>query len=517
MAGLSYFPGCRDDPVGYWNDQMHWDHAGAASGGIVHEWTREQGPGGAILLFDDRDIRAEAAGGLADLAHGLAFRSTTAIRYASVSKHFLASLLLSGTSVQLSDTLGQHLMLPAEAGAVTVGRALDMTGGLPDLVETLALLGIASSTGTSRHQLMDACALLDRLNFTPGHEISYSNTGYRLVQAALMAKGTDFPALLRERLFRPLGLSIRLPEDETEPVPGLATGYVRGLRGWRAGRYGMHLSASGGLAGNAVDLASWGQALLGDRAPVPGLLSRLTAPRLLADGQATAYGLGLARTDLEGRALFGHGGSLPGYRSHILLDPQAKAGVVVLCNREDVDAGLLALRVMGALHNVAVAPAAASLLPEGLFVTDTGPFWLQHRAGQAIFMGAAETLIDAGGGWATNRSAALPMRLTAQGGDIVGEVGHVTRHFRPVPPRAAAEPGWAGRYGGYEVTVERGLACLHMPPLGQKLDLRPLDATRAVAQRQDGQQFCVSFAEGRMALATQRARTVTRNKEAVLF
>jgi CubicO group peptidase (beta-lactamase class C family) len=295
--------------------RMNWDQAATTVGSIVQEWTLEDGPGGAILLFDDRDIRAEAAGGLADIAHDLPFRTDTALRYASVSKHFLASLLLSGTPIHLGDTLGQHLILPDAAAGVTVGRALDMTGGLPDMVETLALLGIPSSTAMSRHRLMDAAGLLlGRLNFTPGHEISYSNSGYRLVQAALMAKGLDYPALLRERLFRPLGLSIRLPEDETEPVPGLATGYIRTAGAWRSGRYGMHISASGGLAGNAIDLATWGQALIGDHAPAGGLLARLAAPRHLVDGRATQYGLGIARSEIGGHTMFGHGGSLPGYR-----------------------------------------------------------------------------------------------------------------------------------------------------------------------------------------------------------
>ena len=501
---------------------MHWDHAAAIATTITQDWARVRGPGGAIVVFDAGAIRTQLAGGFADLAHDVAFRPGTASRYASISKQFLTTLLLLDNRLPLTDPLGQHLMLPEAAAAVTVGRALDMTGGLPDLVETLWLLGIPSSTAMSRHRLMDAMALLSRLNFVSGSEISYSNTGYRLVQAALAARGLDYAGMLRDRLFRPLGLGIRLPEDETEPVPNLAAGYRRGASGWQSGRYGMHISASGGLAGSALDLAGWGQALLAGRAPLSGMLERLLAPRLLNDGRPTGYGLGLAHSRLESHALVGHGGSLPGYRSHLLLDAQAMAGVIVLCNREDVDAGQMALRLMAALHGVGVEPACATLLPEGLFVTETGPFWLQHNVGQANFMGAAETLIDDGDGWAVNRSAPLPMRLRANGGDIVGEVGHVSRHFRPVPPRAPANPSWAGRYvavvdpaSGYRVeivvSIDRGQAMIHLPPLGQRLDLRPLDDRRAVVQRAEGvwmQQFCVEFAPGQLILATQRARTL---------
>lgn len=499
---------------------MNWDRATAAIGTIVQRWTLEAGPGGAVVLFDHRDIRAQGAGGFADLAHGVAFRPDTVLRFASVSKHLLTSTLLTGTPIGFSDTLGQHLILPEAAGAVTVGRALDMTGGLPDLVETLALLGIPSSTAMSRHRLMDACQmLLGRLNFMPGREISYSNTGYRLVQAALAAKGVHYPALLRERFFRPLGLSICLPEDETEPVPGLATGYVRTPSGWRAGRYGMHISASGGLAGHALDLATWGQALIGDRVPAAGLLARLAAPRHLADGRATQYGLGLARSMLGGRTLYGHGGSLPGYRSHLLLDPEERVGVVVLSNRDETDAGGLAQQVMAALYDVTVPGVAETLLPDGLFVTRDGPFWLSHRAGKVTYLGATETMADIGGGWAANGSAPLPMRLTAQGGDIIGEIGHVPRQFHAVPSHALPDPSWAGRYVlrlpqaqiGLEVRVSHGFARMYLPPLGAPVDLRPLDASRALIPA--AQPICAWFQPGAVTLVTQRSRTMRFSAE----
>lgn len=497
---------------------MNWAQAAATVTDIAESWTVEDGPGGAIVLFDAQENQAAAAGGLADLSHELAFSVETPIRLASISKQFLASLLLTDTPLQLSDTLGQHLMLPKAVAGVTIGQALDMTGGLPDLVETLWLLGVPPSTAMNRHRLMDAAGVLERLNFPPGTQISYSNTGYRLVQAALQARGMNYGAALSERLFRPLGLGLTLPEDSSVPVRGLATGYGKASAGnWRIGRYGMNFSASGGLAGSAADLALWGRLLLADRTPIPGLLDRLSAPRHLTDGRATGYGLGLQRSSLGERVLVGHGGSLPGYRSHLLLDARAGAGIAVLCNREDVDAGQIAVQVMAALHDLPVPRPATGLLPDGLFVTESGPFWLHHQGGQVSFMGAEARLYDDGNGCATSDSAVLPMRLLPDEGGITGEIGHAFRHFRPVPPRPPANPAWAGHYVAHiaghalqiEVTVRRGHARLSTHPLEPALDLRPLDDSRAVAQHCEGgwvQSFCASFADGTVELASQRAR-----------
>ena len=159
----------------------------------------------------------------------------------------------------------------------------------------MAAGGAAERHAGRSSALLEFLRRLDGLNFPPGSEISYSNTGYRLVQAALGAKGIDYGAALQEWLLRPLGLGIRLAYDETEPVPGLAGGYWRSPAGWRRGRYGVHISASGGLAGSARDLVAWLQALMAGRPPLAGVLPALSAVRSLADGRPTAYGLGLER------------------------------------------------------------------------------------------------------------------------------------------------------------------------------------------------------------------------------
>jgi len=204
---------------------MNWDKATAVAGAIAQAWTREGGPGGAILLFDADNIRAEACGGRASLELDSPFRADTATRYASISKHFFAALLAVDDSIGLDDPLGAHLNLSPALAAVPVGRALDMTGGIPDAMETLWLLGVPPTATLDRHALLRFVSGFEALNFAAGTEISYSNTGYRLLQAALEAKGVDYAATLYERFRRPLGLGIHLPENEADPVMNLATGY----------------------------------------------------------------------------------------------------------------------------------------------------------------------------------------------------------------------------------------------------------------------------------------------------
>jgi CubicO group peptidase (beta-lactamase class C family) len=497
---------------------MDWRKAAVEVGAIAQAWTREAGPGGAVILFDRNGIRAEACGGLADIEHDRMFDPDTVVRYASISKHFLCALLPRLGVIGLDDRLGDHLDLSGDLADVTVARALDMTGGLPDAMETLWLTGVSPSTTLDRRALLRFVASLDTLNFPAGSEISYSNTGYRLVQAALEARGLNYADLLAEHFFRPLDLGIRLPEDESEPVPMLATGYWRSASGWRRGRYGLHFSASGGLAGSARDLATWAQALLTRIGPADNALAQLGALRHLNDGRPTDYGLGLARVPLGDAIVVGHGGSLPGFKNHFLLAPEHGAGIVVVSNREDTDAQGLALRVLAALTGAALPEPATGILPEGRFVTDEGPFWLDQKGGVVDWLGAKQTLHRGADGAATGNSAHLPVRLERITGGIAGEIGHVARRFRPVQAGLEVSPDWAGTWvceaqnARFTITVTDGTARLSSGagPLLGTTDLQPLRPDLALFEKDDGgpwhQRVVLHFTGDAVVLVANRSR-----------
>jgi CubicO group peptidase (beta-lactamase class C family) len=483
---------------------MRWSGATEEAARIAARWTAEGGPGGAIVLFDGSHIHSEAFGGLASLELNLPFTAETVVRYASISKHFCASLLVRLQSegvLSFDDTLGTHLpALPPALAAVPIARALDMTGGLPDTMETLWLLGVPWTASLDRHALFAFITSAGALNFPPGTEISYSNTGYRLVETALGLQSIHYGEALRERFFRPLGLSIRLPEDETEPVPALAVGYWRDPNGWRRGRYGMHFSASGGLTGSARDLAVWLMALMTGRAPAADLLAPLGARRQLGNGAYTGYGLGLARSLVPGEIAVGHGGSLPGYKNHFLLLPERQAGVVVVSNREDTDAHGIALRVMAALTGGGLPEPAPTALPDGLFAAPKQPCWIEHNAGELTFLGATERLFTDEDGSAVSRSAHLPVRLRRTPDGIGGEIGHVARSFSPVSTDVALAKGWEGEWvcepfgarctialvdGGAELQIGTGPLRVTMPltPLDYRPARRPVAAARVPGAR----------------------------------
>ena len=496
--------------------------AAAEASAIAGEWSEARGPGGAIVLFDAGGPRVAASGGYAVPEHAIPFSPDTPSRWASISKGFCAAtVLLSG--FDLDAPLGTLVPGLGDAGsgeaigAVPLGRALDMTGGIPDVMETLWLLGQPYTAGASEAELLAFCRRLPGTSGPPGREMAYSNTGWRLAGAAFPeGRGETYGAALRRLLLEPLGLGgIAFPEDETTLVPRLATPCWHDGAAWRRGRYGMHFSPSGGLAGSATELARWGSALLAGRGPLDGMLAALSAPRTTTDGTPSFYGLGLCRVTLGDLALVGHGGSLPGIRTHLLMAPELGCGVALITNREDAEPLRLALRIVAAMTDLALpAPAA---LPPGLYAEADGPAWAEVEGETVSFMGTADHLFAGPDGVRT-----LPAYLEASlrvgpGGVLEGRVGGVARRLLPADGGAALNPALVGAWRheafGAELEVRPdGTAILPGGAVRDSCILRPLPNGGALADRRHGpwrqRPVLVPERDGSLLLASHRSRVL---------
>lgn len=493
-----------------------WERAAARAGAAAARWGAE-GPGGAIVLFDAAGLRDMACGGLADLATGRPFEAATVGRLASVTKHVFCAFVLSQSDViGLDDPLGAHLpVLPTAVGAITVGRALDMSGGVPDTREALTLLGHSVFTRSEAPALLAFHAGLDRPNYAPGTEVHYSNGGYRLVEEALRRHGRSFRDHMAG-LSRTLGIDFAAWDYWTEPVPGLAPGYWQDGVGWQIGLQGMHLSAAGALSGSALGLAGWGRALLAGTGPLAGTLAALSARRRLTDGTLTDYGLGLRHQRLGAHELVGHGGSQPGYKSFLLLSPETGTGVAVLANRDDANTADIAAEVMAGLLGAA-RPAAASGLVPGLYVAPEGADWLEVGATTARRLDDETGLFDGGVGWSDSFAPTSRLRLRMAGDEITGTAGHAPVHYLPVTapdlPPAHLDGLWQAQPFGALLSIRNGAVVMGSGPTRLEMPLRPLGQGRYLFTRSDApwtRRICLcETGPNRFDLALSRARALS--------
>jgi len=180
------------------------------------------------------------------------------------------------------------------------------------------------------------------LDFEPGAEWQYSNTGY--VIAGLIverASGQPFFEFLRQHIFTPLGMESVVNVDQERLGETDAAGYTRyGLGPVRAApKEGKGwLFAAGELAMRAEDLAKWDLSLINQTLLKPASYREMESAIVLKNGLASQYGLGVSVTRAFSRRSVSHNGEVSGFAAANMVFPDDRAAVVVLANSDAADA-----------------------------------------------------------------------------------------------------------------------------------------------------------------------------------
>ena len=152
---------------------------------IFKEFASDDSPGCAVGATRGDAPLAAKAFGMADLEHGVPLTPQSVFYMASVSKQFtaLAILLLERDGkLRLEDRVRTHVPeLPEHAAAITIRQLLHHTSGLRDYFTLSALAGNPPDSVITERGVLNMLARQTRLNFEPGAEHLYSNSGYVLL------------------------------------------------------------------------------------------------------------------------------------------------------------------------------------------------------------------------------------------------------------------------------------------------------------------------------------------------
>lgn len=229
-----------------------------------------QVPGAAVLVLHDGQPVFRRGYGLAVVEDGTPVTAASNFRLASVSKQFTAAavlLLVEDGRLGLDQPARQWLPeLPPAAAGITLRHLLSHTSGLLDYEDLM------DPADTRQVHDADVLALLsrqDRLNFAPGTQYRYSNSGYALLALIVgRASGQDFAAFLQQRIFRPLGMTHTVAhQDGVDTVAARAYGYSRIDGRWQRTDQSTTSAVlgDGGIYSSLDDLARWDAALYDDR------------------------------------------------------------------------------------------------------------------------------------------------------------------------------------------------------------------------------------------------------------
>jgi len=287
--------------------------------------------------------------GMADLEHAVPIASNSKFYLGSTSKEFTAMTVLvlaQQGRLQLDDPLRKYIpTLPSLLRAVTVRHLLEHSSGIRDYVGLWTLSGAGDDTPLNDRQVMDMIERQKSLNFTPGDEFLYSNSGYFLL-AQLMRPMMmrPFPDLARLLVFDPLGLNAtQFHVDRFGLVAHRAVGHSPVARGrYRLNTQTIEVAGDGGLFTTLTDVFQWLRVLENPEGVYAAAVAQMRTKAKLNSGDLSEYGRGLMLKPYKGVEIVSHVGGFRGYRSEILWIPARKFAVACLCNTSDIDAGRMA-------------------------------------------------------------------------------------------------------------------------------------------------------------------------------
>ncbi|MCB0855588.1 MAG: beta-lactamase family protein, partial [Bacteroidetes bacterium] len=237
--------------------------------------------------------------------------------------------------------------IPDFGTKITLRHLAHHTSGLRDQWNLLALAGWRLDDVITLDHVMALMSRQKDLNFEPGEEYLYCNSGFTLL-AEIVARvsGKSFAEFTRERIFTPLKMNNTLfYVDHEEIVPNRAYSYYKDGNGYKKSVLSYANAGATSLFTTVEDLSLWAMnfetPLVGDSE----IIEKMNTRGVLNNGEKIDYALGQRVDNYKGLKTIGHGGADAGYRTQITRFPDQKLSVIVFSNLAQANPSSAALAV----------------------------------------------------------------------------------------------------------------------------------------------------------------------------
>lgn len=315
-------------------------------------WAKPDSPGCAVGVVRDGGLVFARGYGMANLEHALPITAQSVFDIGSTSKQFTAAcigLLVESGALALDDDVRKWIPeLPDYGHTLRLRHLLHHTSGLRDYLELFMLAGRKSEDWTTSAQALAMLARQKALNFEPGSQHLYSNSGYFLLSLVVeRASGSSLAQFARQQLFEPLGMrDTHFHDDHRRIVPGRATAYSpREQGGFGIDMSDFEQTGDGAVMTTVEDLAKWDQNFYTHEVGGEALQRFLHECGRLNDGSELDYAAGLVVDTFRGLRRVCHGGAWAGYRAQVMRFPEQRLTVICISNLGSIDPSEICVRV----------------------------------------------------------------------------------------------------------------------------------------------------------------------------
>lgn len=307
----------------------------------------------AIGVVDRGGLQLFHGHGMADLASKEPITEATVFRIASITKTFTAVAIMQlwerglvELDAPVSEFLHSYELESADVGfqQATVRHLLTHTAGLPEVVYPRGIFqpdfGESVKAGSDIPTLAEFYRGRLQVRAEPGTRFVYNNHGpATLGQIVEDLSGETLAGYFQEHIFEPLAMadSGLLRTDRLERRR--ATGYEIARTGVNdVAERDFVTAGAASVYSTPADMARYLSALLGEGSNEhgavlkPGTMAMMFDAHYRPDPRIPGLGLAFFRSQVGGKAVVGHQGSLPGFHSQISLVPDSGIAVMAFTN-----------------------------------------------------------------------------------------------------------------------------------------------------------------------------------------
>ena len=322
-----------------------------------------QTPGVAVAIVKDGKIVFEKGYGMADLENDVPITPQTVFHVASVSKQFTAFsiyLLENEGKISFEDDIRKYIPeLPDYGTPIKIKHLLAHTSGLRDQWSILTLAGWRFDDVITTEQILKLVSNQKNLNFEPGGQYNYCNTGYTLLAEIVhRVTGLSFSDFTKKNIFEPLGMSsTQFYEDFQKIVKRRANSYEKTDNVYYHKRLNYSNVGATSLMTTVEDLSKWvlnfenpkvGNARLIQSFNEPSYLNNgKKAVSNIIDGDTLYHAKGQLIRDYRGVRIFKHGGHDAGFRAFLGRFPEKHFAIITLSNDEHYEIFKTGLEIAG--------------------------------------------------------------------------------------------------------------------------------------------------------------------------
>src|SRR5215471_7287880 len=315
---------------------------------IFADLTKPGSPGCALGIYRDGKIIYAKGYGLANVEENLPITTQSVFDIASVSKQFTAAsilLLKRQGKLRLDDDIRKYVPeLPNYSsrgrGRITILQLLNHTSGLRDYGNLFSLAGMDDDDVTTDEDALGIIVRQKALNFAPGSEWQYSNSGYLLLSSIVKrVSGKSLKEFAADNIFQPLGMAhTQHRDDHTFLIPHRVQAYSRTQNdGYRLNMSYAEETGDGMVHTTLEDLQKWDENFYSGKVGGKNFAAEMEENGKLNDGRKVEYAKGLRIWRYRGLSAVVHTGGSGGYRAYYIRFPEQHFSVACLCNLENVN------------------------------------------------------------------------------------------------------------------------------------------------------------------------------------